>query len=120
VTARLTRRTRGVPAFFAGRNAGNRTRMSPEGTLIRCAPNHVGGYLLHHRHDPDDCGVAFASFKGHRSPLRHGATIASCLSGGHGIWWLVDASSAGDALKLVPFFVAERSTAVEVTEITIP
>ena len=22
-------------------------------------------YLLHHRHEPDECGVAFASFQGH-------------------------------------------------------
>jgi hypothetical protein len=77
-------------------------------------------YLLHHRHDADECGVAFASFKGHRSPLRHSATFASCLSGGHAIWWLVDAASPEDALALLPFFVAERSTAAEVTEVTIP
>ena len=28
-------------------------------------------YLLHHRHEPHECGVVFASFKGHQSPLRH-------------------------------------------------
>jgi hypothetical protein len=77
-------------------------------------------YLLHHRHDAEECGVAFASFKGHPSPLRHKATIASCRSGGHAIWWLVDAASPEDALALLPFFVAERSTAVEVSEVTIP
>ncbi len=26
-------------------------------------------YLLHHRHEPHECGLVFASFKGHRSPL---------------------------------------------------
>jgi hypothetical protein len=77
-------------------------------------------YLLHHRHHADECGVAFASFKGHRSPLRHSAAVASCLSGGHAIWWLVDATSAAAALELLPYFVAERSTAVEVTEVVIP
>jgi hypothetical protein len=77
-------------------------------------------YLLHHRHSAEDCGVAFASFKGHSSPLRHSAAVASCLSGGHAIWWLVDAACAEDALGLLPFFVAERSTAAEVAEVTIP
>jgi hypothetical protein len=46
-------------------------------------------YLLHHRHQPGECGVVFASFKGHHSPLRHQATLASCRSGGHAIWWTV-------------------------------
>jgi ketosteroid isomerase-like protein len=39
-------------------------------------------YLLHHRHEPDECGVVFAPFKGHHSPLRHRPTLASCRSGG--------------------------------------
>src|SRR5918996_5246576 len=26
-------------------------------------------YLLHHRHEPEECGVEFAAFKGHTSPL---------------------------------------------------
>jgi hypothetical protein len=77
-------------------------------------------YLLHHRHDPDECGVAFAAFKGHASPLRHGATVASCLSGGHEIWWMVDAADPGDALAQLPFFVAERSTVTEIREVQIP
>ena len=77
-------------------------------------------YLLHHRHGAEECGVAFASFKGLRSPLRHKATVASCRSGEHAIWWLVDAASPEEALALLPFFVAERSTAVEVREVTIP
>jgi hypothetical protein len=77
-------------------------------------------YLLHHRHEPSECGIAFAAWKGHPSPLRRHETFGSCRSGGHGIWWLVDASSTDDALALLPFFVAERSSAVEVSPITIP
>ena len=77
-------------------------------------------YLLHHEHQPGECGVAFAAFKGHTSPLRHNATVSSCRSGGHAIWWLVDAASARDALALLPFFVAQRSTATPVSPITIP
>lgn len=77
-------------------------------------------YLLHHRHDADDCGVAFAAFRGHASPLRHTATVASCLSGGHEIWWLVDAADAGEALAQLPYYVAERSTVTEIRAVQIP
>jgi hypothetical protein len=77
-------------------------------------------YLLHHTHDPADCSVAFAAFKGHSSPLRRRTTVASCLFGGHMIWWLVDAPGPEEALELLPFFVAQRSIAVEVREVQIP
>lgn len=77
-------------------------------------------YVLHHRHDPHECGVAFASFKGHESALRRKPTLASCRSGEHAIWWTVDASSEADALLLLPFFVAERTTAARVSEVEIP
>jgi hypothetical protein len=77
-------------------------------------------YLLHHRHDPHECGVVFAAFKGHDSPLRHKATLASCRSGGHEIWWTVDTASETDALALLPCYVAERTTATRVDEVEIP
>jgi hypothetical protein len=77
-------------------------------------------YLLHHRHTPDECGVVFASFKGHVSPLRHQATLASCHSGGHAIWWTVDADSEQDALGLLPSYVAKRTTITCVSEVQIP
>jgi hypothetical protein len=77
-------------------------------------------YLLHHRHEPDECGVVFASFKGHESPLRHQATLASCRSGGHAIWWTVDAATEADALGQLPSYVAERTTAARVSEVDIP
>jgi hypothetical protein len=77
-------------------------------------------YLVHHRHAPDECGVAFAAFNGHESPLRHRTTLASCEWGGHAIWWAVDAATEQEALRLLPFFVAERSTATRVGEIEIP
>ena len=47
-------------------------------------------------------------------------TVASCLFGDHTIWWLVTAPSSEDALELLPSFVAQRSTAVEVREVEIP
>ena len=77
-------------------------------------------FLVHHRHAPGECGVAFASFTGYESPLRHRATLASCEWGGHAIWWAVDAATELEALGLLPFFVAERSTATRVSEIEIP
>lgn len=64
--------------------------------------------------------MAFASFKGNESPLRHRATLASCRSGGHEIWWTVDAESEEEALKMLPFYVAERTTIARVSEVQIP
>jgi hypothetical protein len=77
-------------------------------------------YLLQHSHQPRECGVVFAAFKGHESPLRHQATLASCGSGGHAIWWTVEAATEDDALALLPFYVAERTTATRVSEVQIP
>ena len=77
-------------------------------------------YLLHHRHEPQECGVVFASFKGHESPLRHQATLGSCRSGGHAIWWTVEAESEADALRQLPYFVAARPTVTRVCEVQIP
>jgi hypothetical protein len=80
----------------------------------------VTRYLLHHRHEPHACGVVFASFKGHTSPIRHQPTLASCRSGGHAIWWTVEAPTERDALALLPSYVAERTTATSVSEVEIP
>jgi hypothetical protein len=77
-------------------------------------------YLLQHCHEPRECGVVFASFKGHSSPLRHRATLASCRSGGHAIWWMVDADTQEGALGLLPQYVAERTAVSRVNEVDIP
>jgi hypothetical protein len=77
-------------------------------------------YLLQHHHEPRECGVVFASFKGHSSPLRHRATLASCRSGGHAIWWEVEAESEEAALAQLPAYVAERTFATRVSEVQIP
>jgi hypothetical protein len=77
-------------------------------------------FLLQHHHEPRECGVVFASFKGHDSPLRHRETFASCRSGGHAIWWTVEARNEEDALGLLPRYVAERTTATPVSEVEIP
>jgi hypothetical protein len=80
----------------------------------------VTRYLLEHRHQPRECGVVFAAFKGHESPLRRQATLASCRSGGHAIWWTVDADSEEEALALLPRYVAQRTTVSCVDEVEIP
>lgn len=77
-------------------------------------------YLLQHRHESEECGVVFASFRGHDSPLRHKYTLASCRSGGHAIWWTVEAESEADALRLLPHYVAARTTVARVSEVEIP
>ena len=77
-------------------------------------------FLVHHRHEPHQCGIAFAAFKGHDSPLRHRATLASCPTGGHAIWWAVEAATEAHAMRQLPYFVAQRSTVTQVTEVEIP
>ena len=77
-------------------------------------------FLIHHDHEPHECGVVFASFRGHGSPLRHRAALASCAHGGHGIWWSVEAAGPEEALALLPYFVAERCSVTEVATVAIP
>ena len=77
-------------------------------------------FLLEHRHEPHECGVAFAAFRGHASPLRHRAALGSCSFGGHALWWTVEADGPDQALALLPFFLAERATATRVDEVDIP
>jgi len=83
-------------------------------------PPLMARFLLQHHHQAFECGVVFTAFKGHDSPLRHRATIASCLSGGHAIWWTVEAASEQAALGLLPDYVAERTTATGINEVSIP
>ena len=77
-------------------------------------------FLLQHRHEPHECGVVFAAFKGHRSELRHQTALASCLAGAHQIWWTVEARTELDALRLLPPYVADRTSASRVHEVRIP
>jgi hypothetical protein len=77
-------------------------------------------FLLHHRHEPRECGAAFTAWKGYDSPLRRRDTIGTCRAGGHEIWWLVEADSAEAALGQLPYFLAQRTTAAEITTVAIP
>jgi len=80
----------------------------------------VALFLLHHRHEPHECGASYASFKGETTPLRHRAAIASCGDGGHAIWWTVTAANETEALGLLPYYVVERTKATRVAEVDIP
>jgi hypothetical protein len=62
----------------------------------------------------------FASWRGVDSPLRHHPAAASCAHGGHAIWWQVEADTETEALGLLPDYVAERTTATEISEVQIP
>jgi len=77
-------------------------------------------FLLHHRHEPGDCAAAFAAWTGFDSPLRRRTAASTCLAGGHALWWRVQAADSVSALALLPRFVAERTTPIEVREIEIP
>jgi hypothetical protein len=77
-------------------------------------------FVIHHRHRPDECAVAFAAWRGFASPLRGGTAIGSCRFGGHELWWETSATTEEEALALLPRYVAERSIAIRVDELEIP
>jgi hypothetical protein len=77
-------------------------------------------FVLSHRHDADECAVAAASWKGFRSPLRESRPLGSCATGGHRMWWTVDAPDLSAALAQLPPYVARRTCADEVREVQIP
>lgn len=62
----------------------------------------------------------YAAWRGFDSPLRRGATLASCLQGGHAIWWEVEAADGCGALALLPPYIATRTAALAVSEVEIP
>jgi hypothetical protein len=77
-------------------------------------------YLVQHRHEPAECAATFAAWKGFDSPLREGSAWCSCPTGGHHLWFVVEAADGDTALSQVPRFLAERSKAVRVAEVRIP
>ena len=67
-----------------------------------------------------ECAAAFAAWQGFDSPLRHRSVASSCLAGGHGLWWRVEAADRRQALALLPRFVAERTSPIQIREVEIP
>lgn len=80
----------------------------------------VPRFFLDHRHGPEECRTAYAAWNGFKSPLRRQVTDASCPSGGHRIYWTVEAASEHEALAQLPPYVAERTQVSEVREVAIP
>ncbi len=80
----------------------------------------VPRFLLHHQHRASECAAAFASWAGVDSPLRRERVASSCLTGGHGLWWIVDAADVRAALALLPPFVASRTTVIGVRDVRVP
>ena len=77
-------------------------------------------FLLHSRHDEAECPAAYAAWRGFDSPLRRSAPYATCLWGGHEVWWRTEAEDEAAALRQLPPFVAERSRAMRVTRAQLP
>lgn len=77
-------------------------------------------FVLTHTHDPQECRIAIAAWKGYPSPLRRGRPLGSCATGGHRLWWSVEAADSAAALALLPPYVARRAVAEEVREVPIP
>jgi hypothetical protein len=77
-------------------------------------------YMVHHRHQRNECRVAFAAWRGFSSPLRSRTTIASCGFGGHEMWWQVEADSEVEALALLPDWVARRTLIARIGEVGMP
>jgi hypothetical protein len=77
-------------------------------------------FVLTHRHEPEQCAIAAAAWKGFASPLRHGRPLGSCAHGGHRLWWTVEAADEETALSLLPPYVSQRTVAEEVREVPIP
>lgn len=77
-------------------------------------------FLLCHTHRPEECGTSIAAWKAFASPLRHGRPLGSCATGGHNIWWTVEAADHDAALALLPPYVAARTVAEAVREVPLP
>ena len=77
-------------------------------------------FLLHHQHAEHECPAAFAAWTGFDSPLRRRPAASTCLTGGHALWWRVEAADRVSALALLPRFLAERTTPIEIREVQIP
>ena len=77
-------------------------------------------YLLRHSHAPRECAVAFAAWLGFESPLRHRPVLGTCPTGGHELWWRVEARHMAGALECMPPYVARRTEAIVVRPTQVP
>jgi hypothetical protein len=80
----------------------------------------VPTFVLCHTHSHQECAIAIASWKAYETPLRHGRPLGSCATGGHRVWWIVEAVDRAAALAQLPPYVAHQTVAEEVREVPIP
>jgi hypothetical protein len=76
-------------------------------------------FLLTHQHTAEQCGPMFAAWRGFASPLRHRDAVSSCPHGGHGLWWLVEASDEAAALAHLPECVSRQTEVSRVSSFPI-
>jgi hypothetical protein len=76
-------------------------------------------FVLSHQHQAHECAVVAASWRGFCSPLRRSRPLGSCATGGHRMWWTVEATDSVGALTQLPPYVAKRTVADEVREVPI-
>lgn len=106
MTPRFRGAIRGVSRYRAGR--------------VHASLRRVPVFMLSHTHRPEECAIAIASWKGFHSHLRHSRPLGSCASGGHRVWWIVEAVDRDAAIGQLPSYVAERTTADGVRDVPIP
>jgi hypothetical protein len=80
----------------------------------------VPKFVLSHEHRAEECRIAFASWRGFSSPLRGEQAFGSCATGGHRLWWIVQAADSSAALAQLPPYVACRTAVECVREVPIP
>jgi hypothetical protein len=77
-------------------------------------------FLVEHQHQPAECAIAVAAWKGLDSPLRGGSVISSCANGGHRAWFVIHAESETAALDQLPRYLADRAVTHAVEEMRVP
>jgi hypothetical protein len=80
----------------------------------------VPTYVLSHQHRAEECRIAFAAWRGFSSALRGRPVLGSCPTGGHRLWWIVEAADSTAALAQLPPYVASRTVVEPVQEVPIP
>ncbi len=77
-------------------------------------------FLLSHHHSPAECARTFAAWRGFASPLRHRDALSTCPSGGHGLWWFVEAPDQDSALGQLPESLGHQTEVIRVARVPIP
>lgn len=81
---------------------------------------HVPTFVLSNHHLAEECRITFAAWRGFSSPLRGTHALGSCPTGGHRLWWIVQATDASAALAQLPPYVASRTEVESVRELALP